>query len=74
MSTISSQIIRVSNLLQTAASTQAIDQTQQQLLQIQNELSTGKQVNQPSDNPSAAAGGRTMSTRRPANWARSIRR
>ncbi len=35
--------------------TQTIDQTQQQMLQVENELATGKQVSVPSDNPSAAA-------------------
>jgi flagellar hook-associated protein 3 FlgL len=55
MSSIPSQYARVSNLLQTQTTTQTINETQQQLLTLQNELSTGKQVNQPSDNPSAAA-------------------
>jgi flagellar hook-associated protein 3 FlgL len=49
------QIARVSNLLQSNVADQAINGTQAQLLQVQNELDTGKQVNQPSDNPSAAA-------------------
>ncbi len=55
MSIIPIQFARVSNLLQSQTSTQQIDSTQQQLLTLQNELSTGKAVNQPSDNPSAAA-------------------
>jgi flagellar hook-associated protein 3 FlgL len=55
MSIIPIQFARVSNLLQSQTSTQQIDETQQQLLQLQNELSTGKAVNQPSDNPSAAS-------------------
>jgi len=55
MSSIPSQYARVSNLLQTQTTTQTINETQQQLLTLQNELSTGKQINQPSDNPSAAA-------------------
>jgi flagellar hook-associated protein 3 len=45
----------VSNLLQGQLPLQSIDQTQEQLLQLQNELSTGKSVNTPSDNPAAAA-------------------
>jgi flagellar hook-associated protein 3 len=45
----------VSNLLQGQIPLQAINQTQEQLLNLQNELSTGKSVNQPSDNPAAAA-------------------
>ena len=55
MSSIPSQYARISNLLQTQTTTQTINETQQQLLTLQNELSTGKQINQPSDNPSAAA-------------------
>jgi flagellar hook-associated protein 3 FlgL len=55
MSILPVQYSRVSNLLQTATTTQTINQTQQQLLTLQNELSTGKAVNQPSDNPSAAS-------------------
>lgn len=46
---------RVSNLTQTLVATQNIDSTQSQLLQVEQELSTGKAVNVPSDNPSAAA-------------------
>src|ERR1700690_2932072 len=49
------QTARVSNLPQAAVADQSISATQTQMLQVQNELSTGKQVNQPSDNPSAAA-------------------
>jgi len=48
-------IARVSNLLQTSVATQNIDSTQSQLVNIEEELSTGKKVNQPSDNPSSAA-------------------
>lgn len=47
-------IARVSNLLQTSVATQNIESTQTQMLQVEQELSTGKAVNQPSDNPSAA--------------------
>jgi flagellar hook-associated protein 3 FlgL len=49
------QTARVSDLLQTSVADQSIAATQSQLLQVQNELSSGLQVNQPSDNPSAAA-------------------
>jgi flagellar hook-associated protein 3 FlgL len=45
----------VSNLLQSSLAEQSIDSVQAQLLQVQNELSTGKAINQPSDNPAAAA-------------------
>jgi flagellar hook-associated protein 3 FlgL len=48
-------LTRVSNLLQTSLAEQNIDSVQTQLLQVQNELSTGKAVNQPSDNPAAAS-------------------
>jgi len=48
-------ITNVSNLLQSSILSQSIDSTQSQLLQVENELSTGQAVNQPSDNPSAAA-------------------
>jgi flagellar hook-associated protein 3 len=49
------QTARVSDLLQASVANQSISSAQSQLLQVENELSTGKQVNQPSDNPSAAA-------------------
>ena len=55
MSILPTGLSRVSNLLQSSVSLNAIDNTQQQLLTMENELSTGKQVNQPSDNPSSAA-------------------
>jgi len=48
-------ISNVSSLLQSSLLSQSIDSTQSQLLQVENELSTGQAVNQPSDNPSAAA-------------------
>jgi flagellin-like hook-associated protein FlgL len=48
-------ITNVSSILQSSLLAQSIDGTQAQLLQVQNELSTGQAVNQPSDNPSAAA-------------------
>lgn len=46
---------RVSDLLQTNLATNQIDSVETQLLQVQNELSTGLAINTPSDNPSAAA-------------------
>jgi len=55
MSSIPIQFSRVTDLLQTQVTSQTINETQQQLLTLENELSTGKQVNQPSDNPAAAA-------------------
>ena len=48
-------LARVSNLLQADVSTQQITQTQQQLLEIQNELSTGQRLNTPSDDPGDSA-------------------
>jgi len=44
-------LARVSNLLQTDVSTQQITQTQRQLLDVQNQLSTGQRLNVPSDDP-----------------------
>jgi flagellar hook-associated protein 3 FlgL len=55
MSILPLQSTGVSDLLQAAVSDQSIQSTQNQLLTVENELDTGKQVNQPSDNPSAAA-------------------
>src|SRR5215831_16358496 len=49
------QLARVSNTLRTDVATQTIASTEQQLLEVQNQLSTGKRVNAPSDDPSAAA-------------------
>jgi flagellar hook-associated protein 3 FlgL len=49
------QSARVSNLLQASIATQNINGTQNQLIQVEQELSTGKQVNQVSDNPSSSA-------------------
>lgn len=46
---------RVSDLLQADVATQQIQQTQQQLLVTQNELSTGLQINSPSDDPGGSA-------------------
>src|SRR5947207_6751385 len=49
------QLARVSNLLRTSVATQNIASTQQQLLEVQNELSSGKKINTPSDDPGQAA-------------------
>ena len=48
-------IVRVSDRLRTNAALSAISRTQSDLLTVQNEISTGKRVNIPSDDPSAAA-------------------
>src|SRR6476646_3095907 len=55
MAIIPVQLARVSNLLRTSVSTGQIAQTQEQLLKVQNELSTGKRLNTPSDDPGDAA-------------------
>src|SRR4051812_33152527 len=49
------QLARVSNLLRTSVSSGQITRTQEQLLKVQNELSTGKRLNSPSDDPGDAA-------------------
>jgi flagellin-like hook-associated protein FlgL len=49
------QLARVSNLLRTSVSQGQITRTQQDLLRVQNELSTGKRLNAPSDDPGDAA-------------------
>src|SRR5438552_6285989 len=49
------QLARVSNLLRTNLASQSISRTQKQLLDVQNELSTGKRLNLPSDDPGSAA-------------------
>jgi flagellar hook-associated protein 3 FlgL len=49
------QLARVSQTLQTSVATGNIASTEQQLLEVQNELSTGKSLNEPSDNPGSAA-------------------
>lgn len=46
---------RVSNLLTSDVATQSIESVQEQLLNVQNELSTGLKVSQPSDDPGAAS-------------------
>lgn len=48
-------LARVSNLLQTDVSTQQITQTQRELLEVQNQLSTGQRLNTPSDDPGDSA-------------------
>lgn len=49
------QLARVSNLLRTNVAHQTIARTQQSLLQVQNELASGKRLNSPSDDPGDAA-------------------
>src|SRR3954470_15735721 len=49
------QLARVSNLLRTNVATGSIARTQQELLDVQNELSSGKRLNAPSDDPGASA-------------------
>src|SRR4051794_10969859 len=49
------QLARVSNALRTSVATGTIANTQQQLLDVQNQLSTGKRLNSPSDDPGSAA-------------------
>src|SRR4051812_39220489 len=48
-------LARVSNQMRSNIALASIAQTQQSLLQVQNELTTGKRVNSPSDDPGAAA-------------------
>jgi flagellar hook-associated protein 3 FlgL len=55
MSTMPIGLARVSNLLTTDLMQQSIGANQTQLLQVENELSTGLAINQPSDNPAAAS-------------------
>src|SRR5829696_4305547 len=49
------QLARVSNLLRSSVSQGQITRTQQDLLKVQNQLSTGRKLNAPSDDPGAAA-------------------
>jgi flagellar hook-associated protein 3 FlgL len=49
------QLARVSNTLRTNVASSALSRTQAQLLRVQNELTTGKRLNAPSDDPGAAA-------------------
>ena len=55
MSVLPVGISRVSNLMQANLLSQQIDGSEAQILQVQNELSTGQAVSTPSDNPAAAA-------------------
>ena len=49
------QLARVSNLLRANLSTEAISKTQHELLNVQNELTTGQRLNLPSDDPGDSA-------------------
>ena len=49
------QLARVSNLLRSNLGSNAISSTQQRLLRVQNELTTGNRINVPSDDPGGAA-------------------
>src|SRR5688572_19566083 len=49
------QLARVSNLLRSNLGSSSISRTQQRLLKVQNELSTGQRLNIPSDDPGDAA-------------------
>src|SRR6478609_5548618 len=49
------QLARVSNLLRTNVSSGQISRTQKELLNVQNELSSGKRINVASDDPGDAA-------------------
>ncbi|HEV2293621.1 MAG TPA: flagellin hook IN motif-containing protein [Tepidisphaeraceae bacterium] len=55
MAILSTQLARVSNQLRTSVSQSAISRTQRSLLEVQNELITGKRINAPSDDPGDAA-------------------
>src|SRR5436309_792990 len=46
---------RISDLLKTSVTTGAITQEQNSLLDVENQLSTGKRINTPSDDPGGAA-------------------
>src|SRR5262245_39477539 len=48
-------LARVSNQLRVSVANSTIARTQQQLLDVQNQLSTGKKLNLPSDDPGNAA-------------------
>jgi flagellin-like hook-associated protein FlgL len=50
------QLARVSNQLRTSVATSTIARTQQSLLEVQNQLSTGKRLSAPSDDAGDAAG------------------
>src|SRR2546421_877887 len=55
MAIIPLSLARVSNQLQSSVALSSLVTTQRQLLDIQNQISTGKRVNAPSDDPGAAA-------------------
>src|SRR5436305_8405103 len=55
MSIIPLNLARVSNALQMNLSQRTISQTQQSILDVQNQLSTGRRLSTPSDNPGDAA-------------------
>ncbi len=55
MAILPTQLARVSNSLRNNVATQTLARTQQSLLEVQNQLATGKQISTPSDDPGAAA-------------------
>lgn len=55
MAILPANLSRVSNTLRTSTVTSAITRTQQQMLQVQNELTTGKRLTSPSSDPGDAA-------------------
>ena len=55
MAIIPLQLARVSNRLRTSVASNAIARTQADLLRMENDLSTGKKLHSPSDDPGASA-------------------
>jgi flagellar hook-associated protein 3 len=55
MSLLPLNLARVSNLMRTDMVSQQVTRTQAQLLQVQDQLSTGKRIGRPSDDPADAA-------------------
>ncbi|HZZ43233.1 MAG TPA: flagellin [Tepidisphaeraceae bacterium] len=55
MSSIPSNLARVSNNLRASVTTSALSKTQAQLLQVENQISTGLKISVPSDDPGSAA-------------------
>src|SRR5947209_11269601 len=55
MAILPTSLARVSERLRTNVALSSMTQTQQQLLDVLNQISTGKRVNSPSDDPGAAA-------------------
>src|SRR5262245_7553422 len=55
MAIIPLQLARVSNTLRTSVATGSLARTQSRLLDVENQLSTGRRINSPSDDPGAAA-------------------